>query len=154
MGRNHLRIKAIERREEGGVDLSRRDALAAEALRPRRARIAEQRYLVAEVRGLPHARVDAHVRHHSGDHQLLHAGRLQHLLEVRGAEAVGKVLLDDSLTGIRPHALMDLRAGRAGYEERGPGPCRKVAHMHDWQSLAAKLLDGACGVARGSIGTL
>src|SRR5689334_4843560 len=46
---HHPRVEAVQRREEGAVHLLRRDGLAAEALRLRRASVPDQRDLVAEV---------------------------------------------------------------------------------------------------------
>src|SRR5688572_8243871 len=113
MAGDHLCIETVERGKEGGVHLPRGNLLAGVALRARGARVAEQRDLVAEVGGVPHGGVHAHVRHHPGDHEVLDTGILQRLLELGAAKTVREVFFDDRLDVARRNARMNLRPLRA-----------------------------------------
>src|SRR3954447_20164654 len=76
---------------------------------------------------MAHRSVDAHVRHHAGNHELPDAGVFQRLLERGAAKAVGKVLLDYPLAGSRADRVMDLGAFRPRHEEGRSGPRRQTA---------------------------
>src|SRR5574341_1625665 len=153
MAVDDLRVETVERGEESGVHLPRGNRFAAVALRARRARIAEQRHLVAEIGGLAHRRVDAHVRHHPGDDQVLDSGILQVLFQGGTAEAIREILLDHELAGLRLDRGMDLRALRARQEKSRSRAHREMAHVNHWLVLLAEARDDDGGFLAGCRGT-
>src|ERR1700741_3024208 len=105
-GGNHLRVETVEGSEERSVHLARGNRLAVVALHAGRARTSDERHPVAEIRRLPHARIDAHVRHHAGDDELLGVRGLERCVELGAPKAVRIILLDHALAFARPHALV------------------------------------------------
>src|SRR5512134_3102866 len=154
MSVDNLCVEAVERGEERGVHLPRGNLFPAVALRARRAGVGEQGDLVAEVGGVAHAGVHAHVRHHPGDHQVFDLLLLEYRPQVGIPEAVREVLLDHRFTTERLYRLVDLRALRARQEKSITWTHGQMAHVNDRFALLAEFRDRSGRLGASRVGSL
>ena len=109
----------------------RRGPRAAEREVGSGAAVVDDRRLEPEVHRGPDGRIDAHARHHSGDHELIDAARAELVCESRAHKAVGLRLLEYELALGGRDEGMDLDAVGARTHERRIRRVPHVFQVHD-----------------------